>query len=196
MVGGERMTVAIKGQTAKNIVWETPFVMAGNEMLTCFQDKSGSFSRRVLLFAWDRVVSRQEKDSSLPQKLEQDLPRFIVRANRSYLQLVEEHGNEDVWNFVPQYFHDQQRKLREETDVMLQFINTADVVEPDPQGYVSFKEFQTAFAKFCDDTGKRRAAVTDDLCRSAFDEHGLRKDVGQYGNPPRMMAVILGLSFQ
>ena len=69
MISGEDISVSIKNKTAHTIAWNTPGIMAGNEVPN-FTDNSGSVrSRRLVVFDFLRKVDKKVSDPMLGKKL-------------------------------------------------------------------------------------------------------------------------------
>jgi hypothetical protein len=101
LVSGEGMSIAKKHVTAFPIRWNVPGWMAGNE-LPGFADAAGSIQRRIAIFRFERKVV--STDAQLEEKLEEELPNILVKANKVYRQLSEEHGSVNVWDVLPEKF--------------------------------------------------------------------------------------------
>ncbi len=103
------------------VVWIVPGIMAGNE-IPQYTDNSGSISRRMLTFLFNKKVKKG--DTQLGNKLEKELAYILHACNRAYLEAVNTNGTEDVWNIVPKYFIKSRDEMAETTNALTSFLKS------------------------------------------------------------------------
>jgi hypothetical protein len=130
---GEKVTVAIKNETAKIVQPQCQVLMMGNEKIN-FKDPHGQFSRRVVEMQFLQPIPADRKDGLLKDRLLNEMPEFIVKSNRAYRYKYEALGGKEgnVWGLcpygdrapnLPKYFHDIKTQLQQEANVMTRFLN-------------------------------------------------------------------------
>lgn len=179
IVTGERVTVAIKNMTAPCVRPRSQILMCGNEIIR-FKENAGQFSRRIIQVVFTREVQAQHKDGLLGRRLlEEELPAFIVKANRAYHALFEASGGAsgEIWGTnpfdkhrgcpvgnpkynLPKYFHDAKKNLSRETNVMKKFFNekAPDLIF-DPTVYIRETELKDMFQEYCKSINYRPVPV-------------------------------------
>jgi phage/plasmid-associated DNA primase len=176
MVSGDPVVLARKRKTALNIPeWQTGILMGGNEIMKCFEDKSGSVSRRLLMFLFDQPVPIEQGDSNLKYRVYEELPALMAAANRIYLQVVEQHAAKNIWNVLPDYFKKTQQDVSANTDPVFAFLSSADDIEFGANFMTPFDQFSTAFRTFLENTGRQRIQLTADVMFNAFRHFKLKK---------------------
>jgi phage/plasmid-associated DNA primase len=79
MITGEGVNIARKNKTAvSDVDWTTPILGAGN-YLPDYKDNSGSISRRMVVFKYDKLVA--EPDTQLKEKIVNTELAFIINAS-------------------------------------------------------------------------------------------------------------------
>lgn len=147
MISGEDISVSIKNKTARTIAWNTPGIMAGNEVPN-FTDNSGSVSRRLVVFDFLRKVDKKVSDPMLGKKLLKELPYIIRKSNLAYLEAIKLYGKKDVWLFLPNYFKKTQEEMSEKTNSLLSFLNSGNIIF-DSNVYIHERVFKKEFNNFC-----------------------------------------------
>lgn len=153
IVSGESVQVNIKYKTAQTVAWNVPGIMAGNEFPK-WRDNSGSINRRVVLFAFDKRVSKG--DMELAKRLRDEMPAIIKKANRGYLDAVARAGRADVWSCLPAYFAKLRKELAEDANPQMAFIDeTMRTGQHTPilRFYIPFEEFTARWTTFCQKYG-------------------------------------------
>jgi hypothetical protein len=145
VISGEDVQIAEKHQKAKTIVWKSPGFCAGNEVPN-YKDNSGSISRRVMVFKFDRKVKKG--DTRLGKKLEKEI-RFVIQAcAKGYLEAIEKYGGADIWDCVPEYFKKTKEDMAENTNALTNFLKS-DRVRVGPEYYCRSKLFVACFNDHC-----------------------------------------------
>jgi len=147
LISGEDIQVAEKHKIAKSIVWTVPGMLAGNEVPS-YTDNAGSVSRRLMVFKFDQKVS--SGDTRLGSKLIKEITYIIQACNRGYQEAVNTHGDKDVWNCVPEYFKKTKDSMAENTNALMNFMNS-DKVKIGEGLYVRERLFISTFNEHCRD---------------------------------------------
>lgn len=135
MVSGECIQVAVKFQTARDVEWRVPAILAGNQV-PGWVDNSGSVNRRIVLFEFNHTI--RNGDAQLGAKLEAELPVILRKVNRAYLEAVRLFARDNVWKHLPEAFHAAKRDLSETTNSIVSFLASgaltydADLAIPEP----------------------------------------------------------------
>lgn len=122
-ISGGELSVAIKGGEAKTINWEVPLLFAGNYNPD-YVDK-GQISRRIVTLEFGKIVKRQDVDTGLFKKIcETELDKIALKSIRTYNEFISDPkvNNKSVWSFCPQYFRDNQEKLKRNTNDLYKFL--------------------------------------------------------------------------
>jgi len=172
MVSGESISVAAKFQKAFTTEWTVPGIMAGNEVPS-FSDNSGSISRRLLVFSFEKPVING--DMRLGDKLGEEMPLLLLKCNRAYLEAARRWGSKNVWNALPQYFHDTRAEMAQAVNSIEAFLASNDVVL-DADSFIRFKEFRDTWKAFALSNGYTvgNKTITTSIFRTPFDRFGLR----------------------
>jgi phage/plasmid-associated DNA primase len=181
MVSGEDLAIAIKNKKAQTCLWETPGILAGNEVPE-WVDNSGSISRRVLTFHFPLKVTQSDPD--LSKKLQRELPALIKKCNVAYGSAVEEFGSNNIWTVLPKYFLEKQREMAESCNALQAFLSS-DLVVKDRAHYVPKDQFVKAMQEFCVANSYPRPRFEKDFYSAIFDQHKLelRSDQLPYPKP-------------
>jgi len=196
MITGEEMSIARKNKTELQVVWKTPGVLAGNELAN-WSDNSGSISRRLILFYFNKRVPNS--DPNLSSRLKQELPCILHKCCLAYASAVIKYGKCDLWSanpdyvqgspgsktILPSYFHTNKTSLKQQTHLMENFLCNKDQVhcpglasgrgmpyELDHEGRTSFKTMANVFFKKQDVKGGFPWAK-EDRYRCTFDDFSL-----------------------
>ncbi|CAN0016699.1 unnamed protein product, partial [Ectocarpus sp. 12 AP-2014] len=77
MITGEELSIAVKHGSPLTGTWTTPGIMAENESAR-WQDKSGSISRRIVVFPFSNKVPEDKLKPGLMEDIrEADMPSTI-----------------------------------------------------------------------------------------------------------------------
>lgn len=140
MVSGETMTVPVKHQTPKAIGrWLSPLLLAGN-VFPMWIDSGGSLARRILPFLFDEPIDPSKSITRLEEKIDAELQRVLVKANRFYFAAVAAYGDCNIWNAVPSEFLLFRQSMREATDNVQKFCGNATDTS-DPEYFITLEQF-------------------------------------------------------
>lgn len=172
---GDPMSCAVKFKAARAVRWKTPGFFAGNQIPN-WVDHGGSVLRRLLIWRFDKRVDKEE--GNLPDEMETELPRFILKSAAGYGQVFRKHGKAALWNWVdgPEkngYFWRQRRQLTSQLNPLESFIN--DKLVKGPDALMPFDEFKQGLRDFCKENGFENYKIAGDTFTTIFSDHGLSK---------------------
>jgi len=150
MVSGESMSINEKYKTAYPLErWVVPGIMAGNE-LPSFSDNAGSIARRLVVFRFDKKVTRG--DTKLGEKIASEMGNILIKANKVYLQAAETYGERDIWEILPKHFIEARDRSMATLSLVDAFIRQPFVIL-DPELFMSVRDFMSAVRAFSSETG-------------------------------------------
>lgn len=150
MVSGESMSINEKYKTAYPLErWVVPGIMAGNE-LPSFSDNAGSIARRLVVFRFDKKVTRG--DTKLGEKIASEMGHILIKANKVYLEASETYGERNIWEILPQYFIEARDRSMATLSLVDAFIRQP-FIRLDPDLFMTVREFMSAVRAFSSETG-------------------------------------------
>ncbi|MAG09744.1 MAG: hypothetical protein CL494_04965 [Actinobacteria bacterium] len=172
IVSGESVSIAVKHEKAKSLVWTTPGVMAGNEV-PGWKDTGGSIIRRLVTFNFVRQVVNA--DAQLPQKLHAEIPFILQKCVRAYLDYAQHKyrnvGN--IWDVLPKYFIDVRKEIEEQVSPLDRYLNSTEVII-DPDVRCPSSVFQDAFMQYAARRcGEKGIKFSVDFTRGPFNTRGI-----------------------
>lgn len=183
LISGEDIQIAEKHKLAKSVVWKVPGFMAGNEVPS-YTDNAGSVSRRLLVFKFDKKV--QKGDTRLGKKLLKELPYIMQACNKAYHEAVNNLGETDIWNCVPEYFKKTKEAMAENTNALTNFLKS-DKVKMDSTLYVRERIFVQAFNEHCHANNLGNHKWSNDYYLGPFETFNIRVEKNEkrkYPNEP------------
>lgn len=151
LVSGERISVAEKHKTPYTIKFDIPGWLSGN-VLPDWKDHSGSIARRMLIFRFDQKITAT--DMKLKDRIQQELPKFIVKSNKAYREMALESGAKNIWTILPDELVQFSKDAMTENDPISIFIKTDRCSLGD--GYATVAdEFAAAFQTWGIEFGNR-----------------------------------------
>jgi hypothetical protein len=165
MVSGEDISIARKNEKAITKSWNVPGILAGNEVPN-WKDNSGSIQRRIV--TWNFVKKVLDADPKLDVKLDVELPNILKKCIKAYLEYTQMYGNKDVWNVLPKYFKDMQKKIATSTNSLHHFLQSEKIVY-DASKFVPQKVFVTTFMNHCQENNLiRPRGFNEDIYAAPF----------------------------
>lgn len=190
----EEVLVMIKFKTAFAHPFLAPIFMAGNEMITAWQDNSGSLARRLVIIYFRHFIIKGKSDPRLHQKLIDELPDLLQKFNRAYLEAVQKYGDSDIWTCLPKEFKTWNEEAMSSSNPLWGFLRshgggiliTGDKIDEEgdeeTELFCSFADFKSAFKMWCIKEGHTagiKASWTIDFYRSIFDRMKIRLEKSQ-----------------
>jgi hypothetical protein len=171
---GEEIQIAVKGKTAFQHLWDTPFFFLGNE-LPNYKNAAGSVDRRIFIIEFNYKI-RDGGDPNLFQKMIDNIDLFHRKSVRMYLEKVREHGDKDIWCPSPallsQQIYDFKMSMRQGVDCLFRFIKSG-VFEFHLSYYMSLADFKTMYYLYRKDNNEDRVKWNKDHYHAVFQEIGI-----------------------
>jgi len=186
IVSGEDVSIAVKGEKAKNITWNIPGILGGNEIPN-WKDNSGSILRRLLTWDFKKQIKDKDTDPLLEKKLELELPIIVQKCIRGYLEYAQKYQSDDIWNVVPRYFEEVRKQVAQNTNQLEHYLQSDDVVI-DETKMVPLKIFKQAFNTHCLANNMSKPRFTQDFYIGPFSSRDIKvRRVPEmlYGNEPK-----------
>ena len=128
MVTGEVLSMPVKNGSPKTGVWTTPGIMAGNESAK-WEDKSGSISRRIVVFPFSHKVPRDKVNPGLINQIKgSEMPQIIRKSALAYHEAVRKYSSADIWQALPPQIREEKRKLQYSTNPLFAFICSDNIM--------------------------------------------------------------------
>jgi GTPase SAR1 family protein len=176
MVSGESVLVAEKFKTPYSTYFKKPGFMAGN-VLPHWKDAAGSIKRRLIIFRFDRQVTKT--DSRLGIRLQEELPKFIIKANKAYLEMAGKYGTENIWEVLPEEFKVASESSLSNLSILDSFMRSSNIVL-EPGAKITVRKF-----KLCMKTYATENSFDD---RTMFDN--LHVNMMKFGAPVKRDQII------
>ncbi len=133
MVTGEILSMPVKNGSPKTGMWTTPGIMAGNESAR-WEDKSGSISRRIVVFPFSNKVPQIQLNPGLMDEIkDNEMPQIIRKSTLAYHEAVQKFSSGDIWQALPPRIRDEKKKLQYSTNPLFAFISSDNVVLSDDE---------------------------------------------------------------
>jgi len=161
--GRTRIAIQKKNVTAWEEEWNTPGLMAGNEIPSKWIDggAGNSLVRRMLIVEFPNKPRRQ--DPQLETRILAELPAIMVKANRMYRLLAARVGPDgDIDHFLPAYFRDTLARFQSKTQPFVYMLNNHPDLLRDPNGRMHLMELKGLFAAWCRVNNYRISSMDDD----------------------------------
>lgn len=147
MVTGEILSMPVKNGSPKTGMWTTPGIMAGNESAR-WEDKSGSISRRIVVFPFLHKVPESKLNPILETEIkDKEMPKIIRKCALAYHDAVQKFSTGDIWQALPARIREEKKKLQYSTNPLFAFINS-DNVELSEEEYTMESIFVTKLKSF------------------------------------------------
>lgn len=196
VVSGEKMSIPVKHSTAITVNWEVPGMMMGNEVAN-WLDVQGAIARRVIIVEFIHKVLSQ--DPKLKDKLSEEIGAIIAKCNMAYRAACDQHGHEDVWLKLPDYFKITRTRMKCQTSSLTAFIENHDGLEKHVDKYIPLKRFKEMYNEFCQTMGYGKPPPWHaDHYQSIFEENCLAmvKCVKEWEGKPVDQSYIVGIGFK
>lgn len=155
IVSGEAVSVNRKFQKAITIKWTSPVIMASNSQPP-FDDIGGNIVRRFVIFLFNHAVQRS--DPRLFDKLKLELPMLVVKFVRTYLQAIERHGHQSLWdaNVLPPIVHRAKQQYLVTTNPLSAFLES-DIVVYGDEHEIPSSEFRKHLIQWSRENGDKKS---------------------------------------
>jgi hypothetical protein len=106
--------------------WACGVVWSGNEVPD-WHDNAGSYSRRLAVLLFSKVVSNP--DGSLGNRLLEELPYIIIKGNWAYRNMIRRYSQTaGIWSLLPQELQDQRKEIATTSNALAGFLESKDLV--------------------------------------------------------------------
>ena len=170
VISGEDLQINVKHKVAFSKTWDTPGMLAGNEVPS-WVDNGGSVQRRVIVFEFAKAVV--DGDMKLGEKLEAELPRILLKCNTAYRATAERHSHVNVWTILPKYFHATRDTLAQSVNSVEAFLASGEVIK-DESVYCPMEDFRAALKTFEMRNNYKSKKYDDDFFMGPFGKAGIR----------------------
>ena len=190
IVSGEDVSIAVKGEKAKNMTWNIPGILGGNEVPS-WKDNSGSIIRRLMTWDFKRQIKDKDADPQLENKLAAEIAIILQKCVRGYLEYSQKYQGDDIWNIVPQYFENIRKQVATVTNPLEAFLQSDDVVLNEDTGITHvcpMKDFKEKFRDYCNANNLGRPRFTQDFYIGPFSSRDIevkRLTECMYRNEPK-----------
>jgi phage/plasmid-associated DNA primase len=128
MVTGEELSLAQKNKMPLTGQWTVPGIMAGNEAAG-WEDKSGSISRRIVVFDFPNKVPQDKLNPNLINEIrDHEIPTIIRKAALAYRDALARYRGGDIWSVLPPRVCEEKKRLQYSTNPLYAFINSDNLV--------------------------------------------------------------------
>ena len=128
MVTGEELSLAQKNKMPLTGQWTVPGIMAGNESAG-WEDKSGSISRRIVVFDFPNKVPLDKLNPNLINEIrDKEIPTIIRKASLAYHDALARFRGGDIWSVLPPRICEEKKRLQYSTNPLYAFINSDNLV--------------------------------------------------------------------
>jgi phage/plasmid-associated DNA primase len=124
MISGESVDIDCKNKQQYTVPnWMVPMFIAFNRSLG-YNDDAGSFTRRIAIVPWMKIVPSDMKDLSLGKKIEtNEVPYIFVKLIKSYHELLQiTEGKKDFWQIAPECMVLKKEETKSESNLVSQFL--------------------------------------------------------------------------
>jgi hypothetical protein len=141
------------------VEWKVPGILAGNEV-PGWVDNAGSINRRIMLFEFVRRVD--DGDMELGKKLDAEMARIILKANRAYLEAVRLYARDNVWKHLPRAFHAAKEDFTESVNSMVHFLHSGALQFGGADVYMPIEDFSHEYKAHTERMGMTRVKMSGD----------------------------------
>ena len=128
MVTGEELSLAQKNKMPLTGQWTVPGIMAGNESAG-WEDKSGSISRRIVVFDFPNKVPMEKLNPNLINEIKDvEIPTIIRKSALAYRDALDKYRGGDIWSVLPSRVCEEKKRLQYSTNPLYAFINSDNLV--------------------------------------------------------------------
>lgn len=124
IISAEDVPISAKYEKPRTVEWNTPGILAGNEVFD-LSDAAGSIRRRIVVWECNNPVPPDISDPQLGEKAARNLGAFVLKINRMYMMLAFLYGHRDIWSkgLMPTALHNFRNKMKFAIDSLAAFMN-------------------------------------------------------------------------
>jgi len=177
MVSAEVVSIARKFKEAiVSKQWVSPGLLMGNE-IPPFMDTGGNLFRRIVIIPF--MVKVLDSEPGLLKEIRKETPALIAKFAICYLLAVTKHGRKDIWKVLPEWFHTQRNKLREQTSPLHGFLHGSNMVERELSNYMPKNTFFELFDKWLNERSEKPPRMKTTQYDSFFAEEGITTQIAE-----------------
>lgn len=171
IVEGGTNSYAGKHEKSETITWKPPVFMAGNRVPN-FNNDAGQYSRRTVIWKFWRKIANT--DTKLGDKLEAELPVIMKLCCWSYLWMVNTYASRGlgVDKFLPQYFIDNQAEMEENTNPLVSFLKSSNVILNNSV-YIPEKDFKLYYNEYCRENNFTKHKFNSEFYNGPFSDFNI-----------------------
>jgi hypothetical protein len=183
MISGEDLAVNRKFKLVETRTWKAPGFFVGNQT-GGWVDAQGSMTRRFVMWEFLRRVkdsaNGKKVDPKLFDKIVHEMPLLLLKCNLAYRHACAEYADEDIWDVLPEYFKNTQRRLKAQINPLVGFLSDPETIEFGPDRYIYLKEFQRHYKDWLarNNFGRPPKFVPDHY-ESVFEEYSVAVAAGK-----------------
>ena len=174
IVEGGTNSYAGKHEKSETINWKPPVFMAGNRVPN-FNNDAGQYSRRTVIWKFWRKIANT--DTRLGDKLASELPLIMKLSCWCYLWMVNKYASTGLGTekFLPQYFIDNQAEMEENTNPLVSFLKSSNVILSD-KVYIPEKDFKIYYNDYCRENNFTKHKFNSEFYNGPFSDMGITVD--------------------
>jgi phage/plasmid-associated DNA primase len=174
MISGEDVSIMRKHKVPLDIEWIVPGAMAGNEFFG-YKDNGGSIGRRIILFEFMNALTNAQLDNNLAHKIKSEIAVILMKCNMAYHCASRDWPRQNIWANLPKYFHLNRAYLLEQTNSLLEFLNS-DLICFGSEEFIHKDEFVQSYMNYCKEHGLKTKKFNKDYYSSPFAIAGNKND--------------------
>lgn len=168
MVSGEDMCVAKKMETAEQVQWNVPGILAGNQVPN-WSDNARSIARRIVV--WEFTKRPESTDTKLGEYLAMEMAAIILKCNMAYHEAVGKVGRDSVAKHLPSYFKGTDAILVDEVDSFRNLLKSGKLRFGE-EAYMPFRDFVKLYNSHCRENGFKQERVNKSSYMGPFFDFG------------------------
>jgi phage/plasmid-associated DNA primase len=175
MITGEKVSMSVKGRTALQKHWTIPGILAGNESVR-WADKSGSISRRIVVFPFNYQIPANSSNPFLLQDIERnEVPSIIRKCAIAYKEAIRLYRRSDIWHVLPREIQVEKDKLQYSSNPLYAFLASEYVIFGEDTPYCRQSDFIQKLRNFTKQTfgNSESFKFNQDFYQSTFDKHNI-----------------------
>jgi hypothetical protein len=139
-------------------------------------------------------------DGSISSKLADEVAQLIFKVNLAYHMMLEDYGNDGIWDRLPAYFKDTRNQLKAKTHPIYHFLKSSENLVFGANLFIPLEEFKLQFNDHSRRNNLKRVPWTEELYMVPLADHQLRlerrKDVVFHEKTYSDTTVIVGVTWK
>ncbi len=197
--GGEIVELKSKFKNKKPIRWRTPILMAGNEMIKTWRDVAQNLFRRTCVLDFRFYVNPKDSSPNLLKELENDLPLFVQKCVRAYLDSVMLYRHKNLTDVFPKNIIEATTNAVSSTNPFSRFFNEPSLFSVNPNYQEKYTDFKKIFLRWCLNKGLATKFIkfSEEDYQPVFDQFGIKLETQRDESDVRRhhIQVLKGIKF-